>query len=57
MKWKTKIKERKMEWHKVFVILPKKTQDGYTVTMQYVWRRWKIHMSSGKYIYTTELNK
>ena len=54
MKWKTKQKERSMVWEKVFVVLPKKTQEGYTVMLQYVWRRWKMHMSSGKYVYVLE---
>lgn len=51
MKWKTKVKERKTEWHQVFVVLPKHTNDGYTVVLGKVWRRWKIHADGGKYVY------
>lgn len=51
MKWKTSPKEYNTEWHKVFIWLPTKTQDGYTVMLETVWRKWRVHMDGGKYIY------
>ena len=50
MKWKTKPKEVNTNWHKVFVWYVK-TEDGYTVVCETIWRKYKIHMSSGEYIY------
>lgn len=54
MKWKTKHKVHSPDWEKVFVFFPKKTQDGYTVMLQYVWRRYKVHYDSGKYVYVSQ---
>lgn len=55
MRIKAKEIVRDTNWHKVFVFLPKRTEDGYHVFLGPAYRRWKVHMSSGKWVYRTEL--
>ena len=51
MKWKVEVKTYNTEWHTYFPIWPVKTQEGYNVVFERVYRRWKIHMAGGKFIY------
>jgi len=51
MKWKTKQKVYDTEWHLVFAWKPIKTEDGFSVFLEKVYRRYKIHLNGGSYIY------
>lgn len=55
MKIKRKETCPNMDWHQVFVFWPRKTDDGYIVFFGKVWRRWKLFMSGGSYVYVAEL--
>lgn len=57
MRIKAKEIVRDTNWHKVFVFWPKRTEDGYHVFLGPAYRRWKVHMSSGKWVYRTELTE
>ena len=54
MKWKTKEQIKNTNWHEHFVWWFTKTEDGYTVIFETVWRKWKVHMSDGYYVFRTE---
>lgn len=54
MKWKTKEQIKDTNWHEYFVWWFTKTEDGYTVIFETVWRKWKVHMSDGYYVFRTE---
>jgi len=51
MKWKLKIKNKKTEWYKVFAWKPVRTEDNYRVWLEFVNKRYKVHMSGGSYVY------
>lgn len=52
MKWKVKPKNVNPHWHQHMVLFPPtKTQDGYWVVFETIWRRWKENGSSGGYVY------
>ena len=56
MKWKIKDKPKDTSWHKKFIwFWPVKTEDGYKACLQTVWRRYRVHMDSGKYVYRIDL--
>jgi len=52
MKWKTKTKNKTTDWHRVFAWKPTKTEEGMTVFLEKVWKRYKLHMDSGKNVYS-----
>lgn len=54
MKIKAKDKPKNANWHKVIVVWPKRTEDGYWVFLGRCWRKWRTHMASGEYIYRAE---
>ncbi len=39
----------KFKWQRVFKILPVKTDDGYIITLGYVWKKWYTMASSWAY--------
>ncbi len=51
MKWKLKIKDKGTEWCRVFAWKPVRTEDNYRVWLEFVAKRWKVHMSGGSYVY------
>lgn len=53
MKWKVKDKPKQTDWCKIFAWKPIKTENGYIVWLEYVYKRYKIHMDGGKYVYKT----
>ena len=53
MRWKAKEQNKNTNWHIVFAWKFRKTEDNKIVWMEYLERRYKIHMSGGSYIYKT----
>lgn len=51
MNWKAKVNNKNTEWHIVFAWKPVKTEDNQMVWLERVYIRYKIHMSSGEYVY------
>lgn len=52
MRWTTKEKIKKTEWFKSFAWRPIKTEEGITVLFEFVYKRYKVHMSGGSYVYS-----
>lgn len=53
MKFKVKDKPKNTNWHEVFVFW-KRTEDGYWVILGKVWRKWRVHMATGEYVYRAD---
>lgn len=51
MKWKVKDKTKQTDWYKIFTFKPVRTEDGHIVWLEYVHKRYKVHMSGGEYVY------
>lgn len=51
MKWKIKPTVKHTEWIKVFAWKPVRTEDNYRVWLEFVAKRYKVHMRGGSYIY------
>ena len=51
MKWKVKPKQYNTDWHRFFVVWPRRTEDGYKVCFEMVWRKYKVFADDGKYVF------
>lgn len=55
MKFKIKDKPKNTEWHKVFAWKPRRMENGDYIWLESIYRRYRVHMDSGKYIYSEKL--